>query len=165
MARVLGVDPGSRKAGFSVLDFEKQKLHLISSGTIVLDEKLSLSLRLQQFFDDLSSLIQRHQPDQLAIEKVFFAKNAQSALVLGQARGIALLLAAQHGLDVFEYSATEVKHSICGSGRAAKDQMEHMVRILASLPSHFTFSSPDHSDAVAISLTHAQNLRSGALPA
>lgn len=155
--RVIAIDPGSRKAGFAVLDYKKNQRHLISSGTIVLDEKQALNRRLYQFSEDIESLIKKHQPTELALEKIFFSKNAQSALTLGQARGVALVLAAKYKLALFEYSATEVKSSVCGSGRAGKDQVDHMVRILAGLPKTYEFSSADHSDALAISLTHAHS--------
>jgi crossover junction endodeoxyribonuclease RuvC len=155
----LAIDPGSQRTGFSLLRQASTKLHYLTSGSIVLDPKLSFAARLRDLYEDLSHLCQKHRPHHLAVEKVFFAKNAQSALKLGQVRGVILLIAAQFDLEIHEYSATQVKSSVCGAGRAQKSQIEHMIRLLLKLPSNFQFSSSDQSDALAIGLTHLQSWR------
>lgn len=162
-SRVIAIDPGSRKAGFAIIDYAASRSKIVSSGSILMKEKDPIATRLLQFFEDLQSLILKYHPDELALERIFFSKNAQSALTLGQARGVALLCAAQHNLRLFEYSPTEVKSAICGTGRADKVQVDHMVRVLAKLPASYDFSSPDHSDALAIGLTHAHTAASRAL--
>ncbi len=154
--RVLGVDPGSIKTGFSIVDGQDRKFKYISSGTILLEEAEDLSLRLVQLYKDIKSLIEKHKPDHLALESLFFAKNAQSALKLGHARGVILMAAASMGLKVFEYTPTEVKSSIVGAGRAQKDQIARMIKLLLKFPKDFEFSSADQSDALAIALTHVQ---------
>jgi len=160
VVRILGVDPGSIRAGFAVMNACGPKIHHQASGCIVLNPKASIPNRLQVLYADLTELIQKYQITDLAIETAFFAKNAQSAFKLGQARGIALLCAAQNHLKIAEYSATEVKSSICGNGRADKTQVEQMIRILLKLPADFVFQSPDHSDALGIGLTHHQSKKS-----
>ena len=155
--RVIGIDPGSIKAGFSILEKNSKEPIHISSGSIVLDDKLPVEKRLLPLFEDVCFLIKKYQVSEMAIENVFFAKNAQSALKLGQARGVILLAAAQANIPVFQYAPTEIKNSVSGSGRADKQQIEHMIRFILKLPKSFEFKSPDHSDALAIGLTHLQS--------
>lgn len=158
--RALAVDPGSIKTGFAVLEYRSGKTIYITSGTIFLERDKKLPDRLCNLAEDLRVLCQKYKPQHLALESVFFAKNAQSALKLGHARGVVLLTGASFNMEIFEYSPTEVKSSVCGSGRADKAQIEHMTRLLLKLPSNFQFSSSDHSDALAIGLTHLQTWES-----
>lgn len=154
--RVIGVDPGSLKAGFGILESNPNGILHLSSGLLSLDPKKTMTERLTELFSDLESLIQKYKVDEMAIESIFFAKNAQSALKLGQARGAALIAAGRANLPIFEYPARSVKSAICGSGKADKQQIEHMIRILLKLPKSFEFRSSDHSDALAICLAHVQ---------
>jgi len=154
--RIVGIDPGSRKAGFAIVEVQNRKLVHIASGSIILNSEDPIPERLLVLFQDLEEVFTKYKPQELAIENVFFAKNAQSALRLGQARGVVLLNAAKHLLEVFEYSPTEIKSSICGSGRASKEQIQHMIRLLLGLHKNFQFASPDQADALAICLTHIQ---------
>ncbi|TVQ79069.1 MAG: crossover junction endodeoxyribonuclease RuvC [Bradymonadales bacterium] len=153
---LLAIDPGSLKTGFAIMKQEAGRLVRLSSGALFLDAQQALPQRLVCLAQDIEELIQKYKPTELAIEKTFFAKNAQSALTLGQARGVLILKAAEHRLEIFEYSATQVKSSLCGSGRASKDQIAFMVRQLLKLPKTFEFSGNDEADALAIGLTHGQ---------
>lgn len=154
---VIGIDPGSLKTGFALIEVTGPRMKYLSSGTILLESSDHLAKRLLHLANDFDLLLKKYKPDVLAIESLFFAKNAQSALKLGHARGILLMKAAKAGLEVFEYTPAEVKVSIVGSGRAQKDQIAKMIKILLKLPKNFKFNSPDQSDALAISLTHVQS--------
>lgn len=139
------------------MEYNSKRAHQhISSGCIVLDSELSLSKRIHILYQDIQQLIDKYRPQELALESVFFAKNAQSAIKLGQARGVVLLAAESASLEIAEYTPTEVKLSISSTGRAEKDQIQHMVRILLKLGKNFDFESSDHADALAICLTHVQ---------
>jgi len=154
--RVIGIDPGSLKAGFGILEFKPTGIKHLSSGLLSLDTKKDMAERLTELFSDIEALISKYKVDEMAIESIFFAKNAQSALKLGQARGAALIAAGRAQLPIFEYPARSVKAAICGSGKADKQQIEHMIRILLKLPKNFEFRSSDHSDALAICFAHGQ---------
>lgn len=157
MSRILGIDPGSRLTGYGIIDFVQGKYHYVGSGCIRLPDG-ALPERLDIIFKGVTQLIQQYQPAEFAIEEVFVAKNAGSALKLGQARGSAIVAATQSGLGVSEYSARKVKQAVVGTGGADKAQIQHMVSQLLSLS-----SSPqaDAADALAIAICHAntqQNL-------
>lgn len=149
--RVLGVDPGSRLTGYGVVERDGSRLRHIDNGVVVLDAKAPLETRLVVLHRELTALVTRHRPDVAAFERVFFAKNAQSALVLGHARGVALLVAAAYGVPVFEYAPAEVKRSISTSGRADKHQVQQMVRLILGLPE---VAQEDASDALAVAICH-----------
>lgn len=151
MTRILGIDPGSRKTGFGIIDLIGGKTHYVSSGVIRMNETDSLALRLKVIFDSLTLLIGQHQPDEMAIEQVFMAKNAASALKLGQARGAAIVAAARLEIPVFEYEARKVKQSVVGNGAADKTQVQHMVKTLLKLPAA---PQEDAADALAVALCH-----------
>jgi len=165
--RILGIDPGSIQAGYAVIDITTEdvrnkkisapQVSIRSSGTIKMDEKQNLATRLLQLGDDLDVLLKKHQPQELALESIFFAKNARSAIQLGQSRGVCLFMAAKYNLEIFEYSPTQVKAAIGGSGRASKEQIQHMVRVFLRLPAHYEFVSHDHADALAIALAHVHS--------
>ncbi len=151
---VLGIDPGSRKCGFGILTPDGKYL---ASGTIVLPAGEPLPSRLRELFDELASVIEEFRPTLAAVEKVFFAHSAKSALILGQARGVALLAASVGGLEVREYSATEVKKAVTGYGRAEKGQVQDMVKSILGLGGHAL--SPDGADALAVAICHLSTLR------
>ncbi|MCK4910311.1 MAG: crossover junction endodeoxyribonuclease RuvC [Thermodesulfovibrionales bacterium] len=152
-ATVLGIDPGSRKCGFGVLGPDGGYL---SSGTIVLPVKEPLHIRLRELYDELTSVIEEFRPSVAAVEKVFFAHSAKSALTLGQARGVALLAASVGGLEVREYSATEVKKAVTGYGRAEKVQVQDMVKSILGVGHGL---SPDGADAIAVAICHLSTMR------
>lgn len=150
MAIILGIDPGSRITGYGVIRQIGAKSEYMGSGCIraVADD---LSMRLNQIFNGVSEIITQFQPDYFAIEQVFMAKNADSALKLGQARGAAIVAATQHDLPVAEYSARQIKQSVVGKGNAEKTQVQHMVVQLLKLAKT---PQADAADALAVALCH-----------
>jgi crossover junction endodeoxyribonuclease RuvC len=156
MTVILGIDPGSRKTGFGVIRQTGSKAEYISSGVIRIPDT-ALPERLKVIFDGISEIIARHTPDEVAIENVFMAKSAGSALKLGQARGAAIVAAVHRGLPVSEYEARKVKQSVVGTGAATKIQVQHMVKTLLALPGD---PQEDAADALAVALCHASTQKS-----
>jgi len=151
--RILGVDPGSRKTGYGVVDIDGNRITHVAHGVIAVGEGEFVA-RLGKLFSSLSSLIAEHQPSCAAMEDVFMARNASSALKLGQARG-ALIAACTHaGLDVAAYSPTAVKQAVVGFGRAEKGQVQHMIQLLLKPPAPL---QEDAADALAVALCHANH--------
>ena len=150
--RILGVDPGSRKTGYGLIENSGNRIRHLASGCIRLNAKHPLSDRLSMLSRELEQLIEEFRPDCGAVEKVFFAKNAQSALTLGHARGVILLKFSERHLPIHEYQALKVKQTVVGVGRADKDQVQHMVRILLNLQNSL---QEDEADALAVAITHA----------
>jgi crossover junction endodeoxyribonuclease RuvC len=150
-ARVLGLDPGSRVCGFGVVEERGQAIHLIAAGTLHPPTKDRFEVRLEAIHRGLAKVIAEHDPAEVAVEGVFQAKNARSALLLGHARGVALLAAAQAGLMVYEYPPASVKKSLVGGGRAAKEQVRTMVTTILKTKSKLSL---DASDALAVAITH-----------
>ena len=155
--RVLGIDPGSINTGFAIVEYSGRSSRYIAGGTIALDESDPLAERLVRLSKDFKKILKSYKPQELALEFLFFAKNAQSALKLGHARGVLLMHAKEAGMKVYEYTPTQVKSSICGMGRAKKDQIAQMVKMILKLSPTFKFTSQDESDALALCLTHAQS--------
>ena len=150
---IMGIDPGSRITGVGVIQSQGSTLKHIYSESLKLP-KGDLPIRLQAIYARLQSIIAQTRPDVVSIEKVFLAKNPQSALVLGHARGAAMLAAVNNELPVVEYSATEIKKTVVGRGRADKAQVQHMMRILLSLR---VAPEEDAADALAAAVCHAHH--------
>jgi len=152
MMRILGIDPGSRITGFGIIELQGHQHEYVSSGCIRTRSNV-LAERLQEIFNGLLEIVQTHRPDEMAIERVFMHRNADSALKLGQARGAAICACATQSLPVHEYSAKEIKQAVVGKGGASKEQVQHMVRSILSLN-----ASPqaDAADALAAAICHAQ---------
>lgn len=152
--KVLGVDPGSRITGFGVIDWVGSKLTHIDNGCIIPHASALLPDRLEHIYHELMQVITRFQPEVLALEQIFVAKNARSALVLGHARG-AIMLAGMHAkIPVVEYGATEVKKALVGFGAAKKEQMQRMTKALLGLPE---IAMEDAADALAVAICHCQS--------
>lgn len=151
MAIILGVDPGSRITGYGVIRAEGRHIEYLDSGCIRVGE-MPMAQRLQTIFQSLATLIGEYRPEEFAIEQVFMARNPDSALKLGQARGAAIVSAANSGLAVHEYSARQVKQAVVGKGGADKSQVQHMVQVLLSLSRK---PQADAADALAIAMCHA----------
>ncbi len=149
--RILGIDPGLRVTGFGVLDKEGQQLSYIASGCIKTPDG-ELPERLKAILDSLREVIDLHQPQQVAVEKVFVNVNPQSTLLLGQARGAAICAAVLAQLPVAEYTALQVKQAVVGNGHAKKEQVQEMVQRLLRLSGT---PSPDAADALACAICHA----------
>lgn len=154
---ILGIDPGSRITGYGIVRQQGRQISYLGSGCIrtVVDD---IPGRLKLIYAGVSEIITQFQPDCFAIEQVFMARNADSALKLGQARGAAIVAAVNQSLPVFEYAARQVKQTVVGTGAAEKSQVQHMVRSLLKLPAN---PQADAADALAIAITHchfSQNL-------
>ena len=147
---VLGIDPGSRRTGYGLLAVRERSVEYVASGCIKA-EIGDMPQRLGIIYRGVSELIDQFNPTELAIEEVFLAKNASSALKLGQARGVAIAAAVAGELPVHEYAARRIKQSLVGTGRGSKEQVAHMVRILLKLPGA---PQADAADALAIALCH-----------
>lgn len=152
MTRILGIDPGSRITGFGVIEVSGGKARYVASGCIRVASK-PFPERLREIFDGIGEIVGSYAPEDMVIEQVFVKINVSSALKLGQARGAAICAGATRGLRVHEYSATQVKQAIVGKGNAAKEQVQHMVCALLSLPAR---PQADAADALAIALCHVQ---------
>ena len=150
--RVLGIDCGGECTGFGVVEETEGRLCCIEFGAVRLNARRPLPERLQQIFEDLSAVIERHEPVCVAIEDVFYAVNVKSALKLGQVRGVAMLAAAAHSLPVAEYAPLSIKSAVVGYGRAEKSQVQQMVTRLLRLEEP---PEPlDAADALAIAICH-----------
>lgn len=157
-ARILGIDPGSRKTGVGVIDVDAGgQLAYVSHDTLEVGKEASFPLRLKRIHEQLCAIITSRQPVECGIERVFVARNADSALKLGQARGAAIAAVVCQGVTVHEYAPTEVKQSVVGGGRASKQQIQHMVAMLLGLTASV---QEDAADALAIAVTHA-HMRAG----
>tara|TARA_R110002049_G_scaffold94430_3_gene232469 strand:+ start:133 stop:651 length:519 start_codon:yes stop_codon:yes gene_type:complete len=156
MSLILGIDPGSLKTGFGIISYVGGRSEYVTSGVIRLPSG-ALPERLRVIFDSVTELIELHCPQELAIEQVFMAKSAGSALKLGQARGAAIVACAAQGMPVSEYSARQIKQSVVGTGAADKLQVQHMVKVLLKLPGT---PQEDAADALAAALCHAHTQHS-----
>ena len=152
--RILGIDPGLRNVGWGVIVVEGSRLAYVGCGSLKTRADLSLAERLAQIHRGLAALIEAQRPDEAAVEETFVNRDPQSALKLGQARGVALAAPALLGLPVAEYAANVVKKTIVGVGHAEKEQIAMMVKML--LPA-CQIGSPDAADALAVAITHAQH--------
>ena len=151
MSLILGIDPGSRKTGFGIINYVSGQSEYITSG-VIRAQQGELPERLRIIFDSVTELIELHSPQEVAVEQVFMAKSADSALKLGQARGAAIAACAVRDMPVAEYSARQIKQSVVGSGAADKSQVQHMVQVLLKLPAA---PQEDAADALAAAMCHA----------
>lgn len=154
---ILGIDPGTAITGFGVLADHRGDARALEFGVIRTPAEDPLPKRLQALYDELNALLARHRPHAVAVEELFFAKNARTALTVGHARGVVLLAAAQSGAQIFQYKPAEVKQAVTGYGNAEKRQIQEMVRLLLGLDD---IPRPDDAaDALAIALCHFQSAR------
>lgn len=166
---IIGIDPGTAKMGCCILKFGKKKtkgvnsvrngtskyyLELIESQVFTTTPDLALPMRLKILYNNITQMVKKHNPDTMSIERIFFNTNAKTAINVGQARGVALLVAGQKNLEVFEYTALEAKMVLTGYGRSDKKQMQEAVKKLLNLPEQI--KSDDANDAVAIALCHVK---------
>ncbi len=151
MAIILGIDPGSRFAGFAVINHSDSQSTYIESGTICVSKELSFSSKLLYLSQEIGKVFARNNISQVSIEKAFFGKNADSAFKIGHVRGVCLLSAARHDCEVFEYAAKYAKKVVTGSGASGKDSVQAFVNQFLNLQ----ITSFDESDALALALCHA----------
>ncbi len=155
--RILGIDPGTATTGFGVIDIERGKLKFIDAGVITTKSDVDMKDRLITIYDELGELISEHKPNVVAIELLYFATNVTTAMTVGQARGVAILVAAQANLPIAEYTPLQVKQAVTGYGKADKHQIQEMVKSLLGLN---TIPKPDDAaDALAIAITHSSQIR------
>jgi len=152
--RILGIDPGLRKTGWGVISVEGARISYVGCGSVEPDPKLELAARLARLHEGLERVVATFAPDEAAVEETFVNADARSALKLGAARGVAMLVPAQAGLRVAEYAPNHVKKTVVGAGHAEKQQIRLMIKVL--LPKAVV-TSDDAADALAIALCHAQN--------
>ncbi len=153
--KILGIDPGSVNCGYGLIRYSNTStLQYLSSGRIVLPAKKPLYVRLRELYASLTDVISDYKPDEIVIEKIFFAKGTKAALSLGHTRGVVLLAAALTGLSIYEYSALEVKKAVVGYGRADKNQVQKMVLEILRINNSL---SPDSADALALAVCHANS--------
>jgi crossover junction endodeoxyribonuclease RuvC len=158
--RILGIDCGTVATGYGIIDTDGARHRLVEAGAIRTDTKSPLYERLAQIARGIRSLIETYQPEEAAVEDVFFSVNAQSAIKLAHVRGAVLLVITESGLGVASYSPAEIKASVTGSGAADKSQIRFMLPSLLGVPE--APASPDACDAVAVAICHAVHLPAGA---
>ena len=155
----MGIDPGVANTGFGVVRAEGNSVHALDGGVIEAPPSESMPERLERIHSEIGQLLAWHEPIALALEDLFFGRNARSAMAVGQARGVAQLAAAQHGIPCFDYTPQAIKLAVCGTGAAAKGQVQHMVGSLLGLPSP---PKSDHAaDALAVAICHSAHARTG----
>lgn len=152
MQVVMGIDPGAANLGFGIVRVEGSHMVALDGGVVETTPDQPMERRLKRIHQSLRELIAWHEPKAMAIEEVFFGKNVRSAMAVGQASGVAMLAAAEHGVGCFTYTPQAIKLAVCGSGGAGKRQVQRMVGTLLGLPEP---PSPDHAaDALAVAICH-----------
>lgn len=154
--RILGIDPGSNITGYGVVEQQGNRLIHVDNGCIVTASKTPLHLRLKEIYSGLQEVILKYKPDAVSIENIFFSVNAGSALKLGQARGAAILSAVNADKEVFEYTPMQVKNAVVGYGRASKEQVQKMTKVLLNLPE---VAQADAADALAVAICHINSYK------
>jgi crossover junction endodeoxyribonuclease RuvC len=146
----LGIDPGSAACGFGIVASDGASLRFVDAGTVRTDPSLADAARLAELEAALDRIVTEHQPDRIAVERLYFQRNVQTAMAVGQARGVALLVAARHGLPVTEPTPNEVKLAVCGNGSADKAQVAVMVGRLLNV--RLNGAADDATDALAVAI-------------
>ena len=155
--RIIGIDPGTGILGFGVIEVTKGKAQLVDAGVIRTPVKEDDAVRLQTIFEEITDIIVETKPQEMSVEKLFFAQNVTTAMTVAQARGVVLLAGKQANLAIYEYTPLQIKQAITGYGRAEKKQIQEMVRVILQLKE---VPKPDDcADALAAALTHMQTLR------
>ena len=150
--RILGIDPGIAIVGFGILDYDGVNFKVVDYGAITTPAHTPVTERLKMIYDDLSYVIEKYKPEQMAIDELFFNNNVKTAITVAQARGVLILGASLFGLEVFEYTPLQVKQAVVGYGRADKNQVQQMVKSILKLNE---IPKPDDTaDAVAIAVCH-----------
>jgi crossover junction endodeoxyribonuclease RuvC len=154
--KILGVDPGSIMCGYGLVTSDGREACYVASGRIAAPASRPLHYRLRSIYESLLEIIRDHEPDDIVVEKIFFAKGAKAALSLGHARGIVLLAAATENIPLHEFSALEVKKAVVGYGRAEKRQVQEMVKLILNIRGTL---HADSADALALALCHMNTLK------
>lgn len=155
--RILGIDPGTGILGFGIIDIDRNKPKLVDGGVIRTPVKEDDAVRLLTIYDELTEIIKLNKPDVMSVEKLFFARNVTTAITVSQARGVVLLCGMQAGLKIYEYTPMQIKQAVTGYGKADKQQVQEMVRVLLQLK---TIPKPDDAaDALAAAITCSMVVR------
>ena len=154
---ILGVDPGTAITGYGFIRADIDPIEMIAYGAITTPSDWEMPRRLAHIYRELTALVAQHHPTDAAVEKLFFSKNVRTALSVGQARGVALLVAEQAHLTMHEYTPTEIKQAVVGYGRADKNQIQQMVKLLLRLD--LVPQPDDAADALAVAICHAHSAR------
>jgi len=155
--RIIGIDPGTGILGFGIIEVIKGKLKLIDAGVIRTPVKEDDAVRLMTIYKELTEIIKETRPDEMAVEKLFFAQNVTTAMTVAQARGVVLLTAMQGGIKISEYTPLQIKQAITGYGRAEKKQIQEMVRVILQLKE--APKPDDCADALAAAITHSMTMK------
>ena len=158
---ILGIDPGTAITGYGLIRVEGNHFQVLEYNCIRTAAKTPLYIRLKEVYEAISALIQKHNPNHFAIEELFFNKNVRTALTVAQSRGVAMLAAANAGIEVYEYTPLQVKQSVVGYGRAEKSQVQAMVKAILNLKE--TPKPDDVADALAIAICHAHSYKTNNL--
>lgn len=153
--RILGIDPGYAIVGYGVLEYDGSRFRVIEYGAITTEASMDMFDRFKSIYDDVNEVIERTKPEFMAIEELFFNSNQKTAINVAQARGVILLAALNHGVRIFEYTPLQVKQAVAGYGRADKNQVQQMVRLLLGLDK--VPKPDDTADAVAIAICHGHS--------
>lgn len=156
---ILGIDPGMATMGYGVIESSNNRIRVLENGVVTTPSEMETPKRLLNIFNSVEALIQKYSPDAMAYEELFFNKNAKTALIVGHARGVAVLAGARHGIDLFEYTPLQVKQAVVGYGRADKQQVQNMVKLLLNLKE---IPKPDDAaDALAVAICHLHSWQFG----
>ncbi len=153
--KILGIDPGMAIVGYSIVDFDGENVKLLHSGSIQTSKDDRESKRLLEIFNDMRTIVEKYQPDEAAIEKLFYFKNQTTVMPVSHARGVILTVLEQFGIPIFEYTPMEVKQVLTGYGRADKKEVDHMVKLalgVETLP-----KLDDTVDSIAIAICHTRS--------
>ena len=153
--RILGIDPGYAIMGWGVLDMTGNKFSVVDYGSITTDKDMEMPLRLQHLYNHLSAIIAKYQPEEAAIEELFFVHNQTTAIKVGEARGVAILACTNGGVEVSEYTPLQIKQALVGYGRADKKQVQQMVKAILNLKE--VPKPDDTADAVAAAICHGHS--------
>lgn len=153
--RILGIDPGYAILGWGVIDYDNSKFNVIAFDSIITDKDTPMPNRLKQLYEGLNEIIEIYHPDEVAIEELYFNNNAKTAIMVGEARGICLLPAANFNIPIFEYTPLQIKQALVGYGRAEKKQVQIMTKSMLSLSK--VPKPDDTADALACAICHAHS--------
>ena len=154
---ILGIDPGIAIMGYGIIEYKHDNFNVLDYGCVRTDNSLDMAKRLVQLYNSILYLVHKYKPDDMAVEELFFNKNAKTVMVIGQARGVSMLAGSNCGLKVYEYTPLQVKQGVVGYGRAEKAQVQQMVKTLLKLDS---IPKPDDAaDALAVAVCHAHSKR------
>jgi crossover junction endodeoxyribonuclease RuvC len=155
--KILGIDPGYAIAGYGIIEYSHQCFKMLEYGAVTTPADLLLADRLKMIYDGIGEIMERNRPDFVAVEELFFNTNVKTAIAVGHGRGVLMLAAANRGIPVFEYTPLQVKQAVVGYGRADKNQVQQMVKMLLGLSK---IPKPDDAaDALAVAICHAHSYK------